>query len=321
MPRPPFHISSTILRLCGDIQRELGRLEGIGGTAPQPRLRRNNRIRTIHGTLAIEGNTLTLDQVTDVLDGVRVAGPRRDIIEVRNANLAYQRLVRWKPTSAKALLRAHGLMMKNLIDDAGRWRARDVGVLRGTRVAHVAPPAHRVPDLMVDLFRFVQRDTELPWLVQACVFHYELEFIHPFSDGNGRMGRLWQQVICVAHEPVFEHLPVESVVREDQATYYEVLAECDQAGESSRFAELMLGLVHRALKQLVAEVRPVALTATTRIERALDRLGRAQFSRKEYLALFPTLSAATASRDLRRAVERGLLVRSGDKATARYRRA
>jgi len=320
MPAPPITLTPAILDLNAAIHRELGKLEGIGGAAPQPLLRRSNRIRTIHGTLAIEGNTLSLDQVTDVLDGVHVAGPARDIREVLNANRAYEDLTRRKPTASPSLRRAHGVLMDGLVEDAGRWRAGDVGVLRGSRVAHVAPPAHRVPDLMQDLFGFLRRRTELPWLIRAAVFHYELEFIHPFSDGNGRMGRLWQQVVCVAHEPVFEHLPVESLVRENQGDYYAALAECDRAGESTRFVEFVLDLVARSLRELVAAIRPGPSTATTRVERALVRLGDRAFSRKEYLALFPTISPATASRDLRTAVERGTLTRTGDKATTRYRR-
>jgi len=316
---PPITITPTILDLNAAIHRELGKLESVGGAAPQPRLRRSNRIRTIHGTLAIEGNTLSVNQVTDVLDGVRVTGPAQDILEVRNANQAYEHLRRWKPTSSAALRRAHGVMMRGLVEDAGRWRAGDVGVLQGSRVAHVAPPAQRVPDLMEDLFAFLRRRRGLPWLVRAAVFHYELEFIHPFSDGNGRIGRLWQQVVCVAHEPVFEHLPVESLVRDNQARYYAVLGECDRAGESTRFVELMLELVARSLRELVTAIRPGRPDATTRIERALDRFGNQEFSRKDYLALFPTISPATASRDLRAAFERGVLRRTGSKATTRYR--
>jgi Fic family protein len=257
--------------------------------------------------------------VTDVLDGIHVAGPARDFLEVRNANRTYEDLTRWKPTSTTSLRRAHGVMMDGLIEDAGRWRTGGVGVLRGSRVAHIAPPSHRVPDLMSDLFVFLRRRTGLPWLIRAAVFHYELEFIHPFSDGNGRMGRLWQQVVCVAHEPVFEHLPVEGLVREHQADYYAVLAECDHAGESTRFVEFMLDLVARALRELVATIRPATPTATTRMERALERFGDRVFSRKDYLTLNPTISPATASRDLRTAVERGALTRTGSKATTRYR--
>jgi Fic family protein len=319
MPHPPLTITPAILELSGAVHRELGRLEGLGGGGPRPRLRRGNRIRTIHGTLAIEGNTLSLEQVTDVLDGVRVAGPARDIREVRNANRVYEGLESWKPTSSASLCRAHGVMMRGLIEDAGRWRTGDVGVLRGSRVAHVAPPAHRVPELMDDLYRFLRRQSGPLWLIRAVVFHYELEFIHPFSDGNGRLGRLWQQVICVAHEPAFEHLPVESLVRQHQADYYAALAESDQAGESTRFVEFMLDLVARSLQELVAEIRPVPLNATTRLERAVERFGDREFSRKDYLALFPTLSPATASRDLRAGVDRGALARTGSKATTRYK--
>ncbi len=320
MPEPPITITPSILELTASIHRELGKLEGLGGTTPQPQLRRSNRIRTIHGTLAIEGNTLSLDQVTDVLDGVHVVGPTQDIREVRNANRVYANLARWRPNSSVSLLQAHAAMMDGLIEDPGQWRTGDVGVLRGSRVAHVAPPAHRVPDLMKDLFTFLRRVRDLPWLIRAGVFHYELEFIHPFSDGNGRMGRLWQQVVCAAHEPVFEHLPVESLVREHQADYYAVLSECDHAGESTRFVEFMLDLVARSLAELVATIRPVPSSAATRLTRALDHFGDREFSRKDYMALFRTISSATASRDLRTAVEQGAVTRTGNRATTRYRR-
>ncbi len=320
MRSPPFAITAEILGLCSNISRALGKLDGVGGPRPQPHLRRSNRIRTIHGTLAIEGNTLTLEQVTAVLDGHPVIGPAKDILEVHNANRVYARLHRYDPLSAKALLQAHATMMDGLLDDAGRWRTGDVGVLRGTRVAHIAPPAHRVPDLMEDLFRFIAHDDGLHWLLKSAVFHYELEFIHPFTDGNGRVGRLWQQVICAANDATFEFLPIESLVRDHQEDYYRILSESDHAGESTGFVQFVLELLDRALAQFTEAMRPAAQTPGTRIDRALAFFGTEEFTRKDYLQLFKTISSATASRDLRLAVNRGVISRMGDKATSRYKR-
>lgn len=318
MGNPPVTITSAILALCTDIGVVLGRLEGLGGPAPQPRLRRDNWIRTIHGTLAIEGNTLTIEQVTAVLDGRRVIGPARDIAEVRNAIEVYRGLARWRGTSERSLRAAHGILLRGLADDAGRWRAGDVGILHGSQVAHVAPPAHRVPDLMADLFAFLREERALHWLARAAVFHYEMEFIHPFTDGNGRMGRLWQQVLLFAHHEAFELLPIESLIRERQADYYRVLHECDQTGESTRFVELSLALILEALRELLKQIRPAAPTKESRVARALEGLGGHPFTRKDYLALHKGISSATASRDLRWAVDAGLLARTGDKATAKY---
>src|ERR1022692_1847442 len=193
--KPPFRITPRILTLSTDIARLVGRCEGLSGTQPQPQLRRQNRIRTVQGSVAIEGNTLSLDQITAILDQKTVRGPRREVTEVRNAIAAYDRAAAWRGGAMRDLLAAHGVMMAGLVTDAGRWRSRDIGVIRGSKVGHVAPRAGRVPELMRGLFSFLARDRATPTIVKACVFYYELEFIHPFSDGNGRLGRLWQHVI------------------------------------------------------------------------------------------------------------------------------
>lgn len=320
MNRPPFNISSSILATCTEIGLLIGRIEGITGAVPQPALRRGNRIRTIHGTLAIEGNTLTLEQVTDVIEGKRVLGPAKDVLEVKNALAVYADLNTWNGTSSRSLLEAHGMLMRGLSAEAGRWRSGDVGIMRGDVVGHIAPPAHLVPSLMEELFSFLSGDQDLHWLVAAAVFHYELEFIHPFEDGNGRMGRLWQQVLLTSHHPSFEFVSIESLIREHQHDYYRVLGECDLAGESSAFVEFILNLLRKAVSELFDDLRPEPSTNESRIERAVVWFGDREFTRKEYMHLHRTLSSATASRDLRWGVEHGLLTRIGEKSMARYTR-
>jgi Fic family protein len=315
--RPPFELAPRALASYTSIMRLVGRFEGLQSPKPQLRLRRQNQVRAITGSLGIEGNTLSTDQVTAILEGRKVIGPRREILEVENAIAIYARASRLNPAAEKDFLTAHGALMKGLISDAGRYRSKGVGVVQGARVAHVAPPAKQVPRLMADLFAFIRTDRD-PVVIKAAVVHYEVEFIHPFSDGNGRMGRLWQYVMLVREYPVFQWIPVESIVFSRQADYYRVLAECDRAGDSSRFVEFSLATIEDALGEFLRDLRPSAATAETRLSSAKEAFGRRQFSRKDYLELFKTLSTATASRDLREGVESGALVRIGAKALTRY---
>jgi Fic family protein len=316
--RPPFEITSHVLATLGEITRLVGRYEGLQSPTPQPRLRRDNRIRTIVGSLAIEGNGLTPDQVTAILDKRRVIGPKREIVEVENAIAAYVRAPELDPTKVKDLLAAHGLLMKELVADAGRLRAGGVGVVHGSRVLHVAPPAKQVPRLVSELLQYLRDSREHP-LVLSAVAHYEIEFIHPFSDGNGRTGRLWQHVILVRWQPLFEWLPVESVVRARQGEYYRVLAACDRAASCTAFIEFSLDVILEALGELLAELKPAPSSVTTRLDLAHRHFGRREFTRKDYLLLIKTLSTATASRDLQHGVAEGLLTRTGDRSRARYR--
>jgi Fic family protein len=276
-------------------------------------------VRTIQGSVAIEGNTLSLAQVTDVLDGKRVVGGADEVREVKNAIRAYALAPRLSATSAKDFLRAHAALMDGLVGDAGRWRSGDVGVMRGAKVGHVAPRAPRVPELMGELLAYLADDEETPTVVKACVAHYEIEFIHPFSDGNGRMGRLWQHVILLEESPVFALVPTESVIKEHQRAYCAALARSDHAGDSTAFVEFALGALKEALEGFVATLRPKALDESQRLTAAYDHFGRRQFSRRDYLTLHRGIQSATASRDLRAATEAGALARQGDKATARYR--
>ena len=317
--RPPFEVTGGILASCASIMRLVGRYEGLSSPPPQPKLRRQNRVRTVHATLRIEGNALSTDHVTAVLDGKRVVGERREILEITNALAAYDAARGADPAKEPALLGAHRTLMNGLVEDAGRYRQRSVGVLQGTKVAHVAPQAKQVPALVRQLLEFVGRDVATHPLIRAAAAHYEIEFIHPFTDGNGRMGRLWQHVILTRYAPVFEYVPVESIIEQRQAEYYRVLGECDRAGSSTTFIAFVLDALDEALGQFVEELRPAAATALTRLDRARSRLGATRFSRKEYLALFKTISTATASRDLQAGVADGTLVRRGNRAQARYR--
>jgi Fic family protein len=249
--QPPYTITATILNLVAEIGELIGRYTVLAEQNLTPRLRRENRIRTIQASLAIENNTLTLEQVTAVIDGKRVLGLPREIQEVRNAFAAYEAMEHWHPASETDLLIAHGLLMSALVDHAGVFRSGGVGIFHGEQLVHMAPPADRVPYLMADLLDWLQRSEEHP-LITSCLFHYELEFIHPFADGNGRMGRLWQTLILRHWKPLLAYLPVETVIRERQADYYQVLAEADQRAEATPFVEFMLQALLDAIREAVA---------------------------------------------------------------------
>jgi len=248
---PPYTITPAILSLVAEIAAEVGRLGALGGQGKIPLLRRENRIRSIHASLAIENNTLSLEQVTAVIEGRRVLGKPSEIQEVKNTFAAYEAMPKWTPDSAKDLLAAHRLLMTGLDDDAGRFRFRAVGIAQGKQVVHLAPPAARVPDLMKALLAWLRRTDAHP-LVAGCVFHYELEFIHPFADGNGRMGRLWQTLILSRWNPLFAFLPVETVIRDRQADYYQSLGACDKAGNSTAFIGFLLAALLTALCEVSA---------------------------------------------------------------------
>ena len=218
----------------------------LGENVPSPQLRKKNQIKTIHSSLAIEHNSLSLKQMTDIIDGKRVLGAPDEIQEVKNAIEAYRLMPELDAFKEKDLLRAHGLMMKDLVRNAGHYRQEGVGVFDGDRCLHMAPPADRVPHLMGDLFKWVKTTKEHP-LVSSCVFHYEFEFIHPFIDGNGRMGRYWQTMLLSRWKGIFAWLPVETIVKAHQQDYYNAIAKSDAAGESTVFVEFMLQCLLEAM--------------------------------------------------------------------------
>ena len=245
------------MRLVSEISELVGIVTTLlGDNVPSPMLRKANRIKTIHSSLAIEHNTLSLKQVTDIIDGKHVLGAPNEIQEVKNALQAYQLMSQLDAFKEKDLLRAHELMMLALVDNAGCYRHAGVGVFDGDKCIHMAPPADRVPALMADLFEWIKK-TDVHPLVSSCVFHYEFEFIHPFVDGNGRMGRYWQTMLLSKWKGIFSWIPVETIVKEHQQEYYDVIAKCDAAGSSTVFIEFMLRCLLDAMKRIEDEPEEV----------------------------------------------------------------
>lgn len=246
--KPPFTMSDAIVDLVSHASYELGRASVMMQGDHSVHLRRQNRIRTVHSSLAIEHNTLTLGQVTAILDGKRVLGDPREIREVKNAFDAYDLLVDTDPMSVKALLAVHRAMMDDLAGEAGMFRTQGVGIFDGDQLVHMAPPAEFVAGQIGDLIAWYGGST-LPPLVKSAVFHYEFEFIHPFQDGNGRIGRFWHTALLGRWNPVFYWLPVEELIQKNQQGYYDALGTADRRADSLGFVEFMLGLFVDALKE------------------------------------------------------------------------
>ncbi len=313
----PCQIASKIVNTLAAIAESIGQVEGLNLIKPDPQLRRKNRIRTIQASLAIEGNSLTRDQITALLDKKRVIGPPQDILEVQNAITAYRRLAEFTPLSMDSLFEAHGIMMKGLVADPGSLRQGPIGVIRENNIFHEAPDWEKVALMMQALFHYLNESDDHP-LIKSSRFHFQLEHIHPFIDGNGRMGRFWQTRLLMLYHPVFEFLPVEHLIRKHQPEYYRALAKGDDTGDCTIFAAFILTQIEKSLKQLIEETRGVTLTAENRIEIAQTAFGEKTFSRKDYQNLLKTISTATASRDLYQGVKMNLLKRSGDKRTSVY---
>lgn len=244
---PPFTVSSKAINLIAEISSTIERYAIRMEQSDSLRLRKANRIKTIHSSLAIEGNNLTENQVRDIINGKNVVAPLKEIQEVKNAIATYELYPTLNPFSVEDLLKAHGVMMQALTGDAGRFRAGGVGVFSEKGCVHMAQPADRVPMLVNDLFEWLTESTD-HLLIRSCVFHYEFEFIHPFSDGNGRMGRLWQSLILGRLHPLFEHLPVENMVYANQQAYYDAITESSRVANSCPFIDFMLNEILNALK-------------------------------------------------------------------------
>ena len=244
---PPFTVSSRAINLIAEISSAIERYAIRMEQSDSLRLRKVNRIKTIHSSLAIEGNNLTESQVCDIINGKNVVAPLKEIQEVKNAIATYELYPTLNPFSVEDLLKAHGVMMRALTGDAGRFRAGGVGVFSEKGCVHMAPPADRVPMLINDLFEWLVESSD-HLLIRSCVFHYEFEFIHPFSDGNGRMGRLWQSLILGRLHPIFEHLPVENMVYANQQAYYDAITESSRVADSCPFIDFMLNEILNALK-------------------------------------------------------------------------
>jgi Fic family protein len=308
--------TAKIISLSMDIGRLMGIVDSTYLRKPQTNLRRENRIKTIQSSLRIEGNTLSLDQVTAIFENKRIIGPAKDIKEVQNAIEVYSNLRNFDPYSEASYLAAHKTLMSGLLDDAGQYRAKGVGVFKGEEIAHMVPPAWNVNLLMSNLFSYL-KESEDNLIIKSCVFHYEMEFIHPFMDGNGRMGRLWQTLILMQENPVFEYLPVEIEIKSNQERYYEVLSESDKEGLCTRFIEFMLSMIKISLSQLIDAQRR-SFTDEERLQYFKEQTVLKKFTRKDYLKVFKDISTATATRDLKKGVDLGILIKKGDNRLTTY---
>jgi len=314
--KPPYEITSTILRLISSISVKLGEVKTYYLDKPSPHQRQQNRIKTIHSSLSIEGNNLTINQITAIIENKRVIGTKDDIQEVKNAIKVYDNLNKYNPFSQNSFLSAHRLFMKDLIENPGKFRGRNVGILQGSEVGHLAPPPGNVPALMNDLFKYLKSTDELI-IIKSCVFHYEMEFIHPFIDGNGRMGRLWQTILLMQEYPVFEYLPFEALISQAREDYYGSLSQSDKSGESTTFIEYMLSVIDNSLEEIL-KFNNRSLSEKDRLEYFLT-LNIKEFSRKDYMNVFKDISSATASRDLKSGVNTDIFEKSGIKNKTIYR--
>lgn len=311
---PPFEITPKIIDLISKISEKIGEINSLESSARHVELRRESRIKTIHSSLAIENNSLSLEQITAIINGKRVLGAPNEIQEVKNAIQAYDLLLSLDSTKEKDLLRAHALMMKDLVRNNGRYRSGGVGIFNGQNVVHVAPPASSVPALMKDLFRWVKRADVHP-LVKSCVFHYEFEFIHPFQDGNGRLGRLWQSAILKDWKKVFAWIPVESLIKKNQAKYYRVLRACDATADSTAFVEFLLLLILKAAEEIVQNEKRVTVKVTVKVtvnqKKILEAVKKNSHVTLDELSKKIGISRKSIAANVKKLQEAGMLKRNG----------
>lgn len=253
--KPPFTITNEILSYVSSISEKIGRLTATSGLEAKPHLRKNNRIKSIHSSLKIEANSLSLGQVRDVINGKLVMGEQKEIQEVKNAYAAYEKFSELDPYSINDLKKFHGIMTKYVVEESGDFRRGEEGVFNGDQCIFMAPPAQFVPRLMDDLFGWMQKaKTSVHPLILSSVFHYEFVFIHPFSDGNGRMARLWHTAILSQWKPLFEYIPIESQIEKFQEEYYNAIATCHVNGESTVFIDFMLSQIDKILDDISIQV-------------------------------------------------------------------
>ena len=270
---PPFSITNQMLSLVGSISEKIGRIDGIHALSSRPRLRRSNQIRSIHSTLLIEANSLSLGQVRDVIDGKPVLGDARDVQEVKNAYVAYEMLPSLDPFRMEDLKRLHGVMTQYLVAESGTFRRGEEGVFNGDRCIFMAPPAALVPQLMQDLFDWINREKgRLHPLILSAVFHYEFVFIHPFADGNGRMARLWHTALLYQWNPLFAYIPLESQIEQYQDGYYDAIAACHRNGDSNVFITFMLEKTDALLNELLKNLSDGAEDVSPYTRRLLDAM-------------------------------------------------
>ena len=323
--KPPFHMTDKIISLITEIGEQVGRITVLQEGTISPHLRRENRIRTIHSSLAIEHNSLSLEQVTAILEGKRVLGNPNEIREVQNAYGAYELMLQLNPASVDDLLKAHKLMMNGLAPENGRFRTGGVGVFDGDVLIHIAPPAEFVPDHILNLFAWYQQSALHP-LIKSAVFHYEFEFIHPFADGNGRMGRMWHSLLLGKWKELFFWLPIEELIQSRQQEYYTALGAADRQADSSGFVELMLEIIRDSLKEVTVVGRftdqdsdQVTDQVKTPVNRLLSALGNEVLSATELMQRLSLSHRPTFRKNyLNPALEQKLIERTiPDKPTSR----
>lgn len=305
--RPPFHVTQEMVALISEISLLVGSITAWEGMNANPQLRRDSRVKTIHASLAIENNSLSLEQVTSIINGKRVLGAPKDIREVKNAYEVYERLLSFDPFKVDDLLSAHRLLMDDLVPENGRFRTGAVGIFAGESMIHMAPPAEFIPGQISALLEWA-RDDATHMLVKSCVFHYEFEFIHPFADGNGRMGRMWQTLLLSKWQPLFAWLPVETLIRERQEAYYTALREADSMGCADPVILFLLYAIRDALKEIADNSTIVGSAGSSRVRMLLTTLGSDTLSGNEIMQRLGLKSRAAFRQNyLLPAIEAGLV--------------
>ena len=321
--KPPFEITNAMIDHVAEIAELVGRLTSTNQLSANPTLRRTNRIRTIHGSLAIEQNTLTLEQVTAVLNGKQVLAPPKDIAEVKNAYEIYECMEELDPYSVDDLLTAHGIMTRGLVDESGMFRTRPVGVVdQEGHVLHFGTLPQYVPDLVMELLDWI-KNSDVHMLIRSCVFHYEFELIHPFADGNGRVGRLWHTLLLSKWNPAFAWLPVESIIHDRQQEYYTAINASNNAGESTVFIEFMMSAIKASLMDAIStsdEMSDGTIDKATMRWKQIEKfLETHEFIMNADVRTLCGVSAATANRILTGLTIGGKLIRCREGGHWAYR--
>ena len=307
--QPPYTITSKIIHLIAQISESIGRLTALIQIEDSLKLRKANRIQTIQGSLAIEGNTLSTEQITAILNGKPVIAPPKEVQEVRNALKTYEEIHNWRPEHELHLLQAHQTLMAGLIDEVGQYRHGGVGVMSGDRVVHMAPPANQVHRLMGELLHWLAEGNEHP-LIKSSVFHYEFEFIHPFADGNGRMGRLWQTLILSQWNSIFLNIPVESLIYQNQKAYYDALQTSTDRSDSAPFIEFILQMILDAIvASRISDQDTVQVS--DQVKRLIEKMEEKEYNLSELMSLLDLAHRATFQKNyLNPALDAGLIERT-----------
>ena len=306
--KPPFELTEKMFNLISEIMESLGSLNTINDLEKLPRLRKVSRIKSIHSSLAIENNSLTLGEVTDVINGKVVLGKEDEIKAVKTAFEVYKLIPKLNPYDLTDLIKAHGIMMKDLVIEAGSLHSKNVGVFDSNgNIIHMAPPSSMVYDNLVKLFEWL-KNSQTNILIKSCVFHYEFEFIHPFNDGNGRMGRFWQTLILSKWRPIFEWIPIESIIKDNQEKYYKAIELSTQLSTSTPFIEFMLSCINHAIKDIISDTRKHYNHISSQINELMKVIETYPLSARELMEKL-NLKSRNSFRDnyLKPAIEAGLI--------------